>query len=799
METFFQDVKFGIRMLLKNRGFTVVAVVTLALGIGANTAIFSVVNGVLLRPFGFRDSDRVVLIRDANPKRGWPQFAVAPANYLDWKKQATTFEDMAAAYTTTYTLTGDGDPERIPAVQVEPQMVSMLGLPLIHGRGFAAEENEPGKNRVVILSYGLWLRRFGGDPAVVGKQVALNGVNRIVVGVLERDGSLFGADILLPTPFAPENATTRGAHFLTVLGRVREGKSIEEARVELQTIAARLEKEYPQTNDGWTVNVRPIFEAAVGNVRPALLLLWAAVAAVLLIASVNVANLMLSRTAARQREVAVRVALGAGRWRLFRQFLTESVMLSLLGGTLGVLVAWWGVSAFVALKPPGIPRLSQVGLHPEVLLFSSAVALLSGVLFGIAPALQAARAQVHDTLKEGGRGASGPAGHRLLRNGLLVSEVAFSLALLVSAGLLVQSFLHLQKVDTGFDEKGLLTVELDLPSARYPDKAAQRDFTRAALERLRATPGVEVVAAVYPLPFTDDSIWSFEPVGRESDPTWQSPNHYVVTPDYFRAMRIPLVLGRLFTDADNEQSPRVTIINQTAARRFFRDDDPIGARVRIGRNSDVVREIVGIVADVKHYGLESSTVAQVYEPLAQDPIDGMTLVARTAGEPLALSSVVKSQIWSIDRQLGFGDIRSMEQVVAGSVSQRRFTMLLLSAFGVLALILAATGVYGVLSYGVSQRTAELGIRRALGAQQSDVLRLILGQGMKLVTLGVVIGLALALSGAGLLREMLFGVQPRDPVVFAAVAVLLVVVAMFASYVPARRAARVDPMVALRYE
>jgi putative ABC transport system permease protein len=806
MDTFFHDVRYGVRMLLKNPGFATVAVIALALGIGANAAIFSVVNTVLLRSLPYGDPDRLMVLRETKLPQ-FPEFSVSPGNFLDWQKQNTVFEKLVAINGSAYNFTSDAaDPERLRGARVSAGLFEMLGAVPALGRTFLDEEDQPGQN-LAILSSALWKRRFSSDPNIIGQPITLSATSYTVIGVMPSTFRFPDSDTELWTPIAltAAQAQQHGAHYLSVIGRLKPGVTLDQAGAEMSTIAGRLAEQYSGSNAGWSVNVVPMQEYDVRDIKPALLILLGAVALVLLIACANVANLLLARATARQKEIAIRTALGASRWRVVRQLLTESVLLALAGGAVGLLLALWGTDLLLALAPEDLPRVKDVALDGRVIAFTLAVTFLTGIIFGLVPALQASRPNLNETLKEGGRGTTG--GHHRVRGSLVVTEVALALMLLVGAGLLIRSFYRLQQVNPGFNTRDAIAVTVSLPGKKYPQDDQVAAFYTQLLEKVSALPGVVATGATQSLPVQGDYLLGFNIQGRPPDPPGEdkSTNYYAVTPDYFKAMGIPLIRGRVFTDQDRKDTPRVAIINEEMAKKYFPDEDPIGKGINVTNGPETFREIVGIVGGVKQYGPAQPTTLQTYEPYLQNPFSGMTLVVRTGeGNPTALTSAIRSQVLAIDKDQPIARTRPLEQIVSESVAKQRFAMLLLGTFGAVALVLAAVGLYGVMSYAVTQRTHELGIRLALGASTGNVLRLVVGQGMTLALVGVGIGLggAFVLTRIVLPRLMaslLFGTGATDPLTFAAISLLLAGVALGACLVPARRAIKVDPMVALRYE
>ncbi|HYU34646.1 MAG TPA: ABC transporter permease [Thermoanaerobaculia bacterium] len=811
MDTIWQDIRFGFRTLLRSPATSAVALLTLALGIGANTAIFSVVNGVLLEPLPYPDPDEIVLILESNPGLGFPRFSVAPPNFDDWRRQNQVFESMAAVSQGRFNLTGGERPEAVPGARVTPDFFRVFGVQPALGRGFLPEEGGPGGPKVAVLSDDLWHRRFGSDPGVLHRQIPVDGESYSVIGVMPPGfESRSQQQIWLPLPwdFPPES---RGGHFLSVFARMKDGVTLERARAEMKTIAARLERQYPDSNHGWTTEVRRLHDALVEGVRPALVLLLAAVTFVLLIACANVANLLLARLASREREIAVRTALGAGRVRLVRQMLTESLVLFLVGGALGLLLASWAVQVLVALYGEDLPRRQAIGLDGRVLLFTLLVSLVTGLVFGLAPALSATSGGLFGALKEGGRAVAGGARGRLLRNLLVLGEVAVALVLLVGAGLLLRSFARLRAVDPGFHPEGVLTAEIALPDQKYEQQERQIAFTRELLDRLRAIPGVQSADTVFPLPLGgNDFVLAFSVQGRPDTSSTESSLHAnirLVTPDFFRTMGVRVLRGRVFTPHDDPKAPLVIVINKTMADRIWPGEDPIGKRITFGdAGGPEVQwmEVVGVAADVRHRALDQDSGAEVYWPQLQNPIGGqLSIVVKTAGDPALLRGAVREAVRSIDGDLPIERVRPLESVVSEALAGSRFQTVLLGIFAGAALLLAAIGVYGVISYSVAQRTHEIGIRMALGARRQQVLGLVIRQGMALVLAGVALGLALAVVLIWWLSERLaafvYGGKPFDPVTLVVVPLVLLTVALVANWLPAQRATEVEPVVALRSE
>jgi predicted permease len=812
LETLLQDIRYGARVLAKHRGFTAVAVLTLALGIGANTAIFSVVNELLLRPLPFRDADRLVMLWEVTPE-GRHQNSTSRGNYLGWREQSTVFENMATFSDQRVGLTGNGEPEEVSMQMATPELFDVLGVQPSLGRGFTQEDAQPRAPNVVVLSYGLWRRRYGGDPGIIGQKVQLNTVPCTVIGVMpanfewhirKRSGTGKPAEIWTILPMPKEGPALIG-RFLSTVARLKPGVSIQQAQAEMTTIAARLDQANPSHNKDWSAEVVPLREQFVGNVRPALLILLGAVGFVLLIACANVANLLLARAAARQKEIAVRTALGAGRRRIVRQLLTESLLLALMGSLLGLLLAWWGTGALVAISPRDVVNLQGVGINLTVLIWTLAVSLLTGLIFGLAPAMEATRLNLNDALKEGGKGAEGQGTRsRRLRSALVIAEVALALVLLVSAGLLIRSFTRLRQVDTGFDADNVLTMVVSLPGRKYKEDPQVITFFRQALERIRALPGVRAAGMVNYLPLYGGlgSTTGFTVEGRPAPPPGEEPatNVRVADAAYFGTMNIPLLRGRNFTELEDGQARHVVVISESMARQHFPGEDPIGKTISVEMfDNPNPTQIIGVVGDVRYDSLTDAAEPMVYFPLPDLTYSVMTLAVRTDNDPAAITPAVRDVIRNIDPDQPVSDVRTMNQVMAATLGRARFNTLLLGLFAGLATLLAAVGIFGVMNYSVTLRTREIGIRMALGAQPSQVLMLVLKQGLLLTTVGIGIGLGGALLLTRLMSGLLFGVAATDPLTFAAIGLLLAVVSLIACYIPARRATRVDPLVGLRYE
>ena len=796
------DLRYALRQLIKAPSFTVVAILTLALGIGACTAIFSVVNTVLLRPLDCPDPDRIVAIRETQVPK-FPEFSVSPPNFLDWQKQTKSYEYLAAYSGAGMNLTGEGEPQRLTGMKVTAHYFDVFGVKPLLGRMLLPEEDAPGKNQVVVLSYPFWQRVFGGARDAVGRTIQINGEPYTVVGVAQYFGLASKVDVWTPMAFKPEETANdnRGAHYIVVAGRLKSGVTIEQARAELDVLATQLAQQYPDSNKGWGIFMMPMQDYMVRDVKPVLYILLGAVGCVLLIACANIANLLLARATARHREISIRVALGAGRGRLIRQLLTESVVLAICGGIAGIILARWGLAALLALAPATLPRISEIQLDKGVLIFSLALSVLTGLIFGIAPAWLAARADVHEALKQGARGSTEGGARGRLRSALVVIEVVFALMLLGGAGLLARSFLQLANVDPGFNPDNATLLRLSLPQKKYALPEQQNAFADALLERVKVLPGVQAAGVTHSMPLVSDYVLGFNIEGRPAIAPSDLPstNYYAVTPDYFKAMGIRLIRGRIFTPQDDAKAPRVAIINETMARQHFANEDPIGKRINITNGPDTWREIVGIVGDIKQYGVDKATSAQSYEPFAQVPFTTVHLVVRTNGSPAALLGALRPTVYAVDKDQPIGIIRPLEEIMADSIARQRFAMTLLSVFSAVALVIAAVGIYGVMAYNVVQRTGEFGIRMALGAQQRDVMRLVLTQGGKLIGLGLLIGLAATLAASRAMGSMLFNTSAYDPLTLGTITILLAAVALIACFFPANRATKVNPIEALRTE
>ena len=800
-ETLWQDLRYSARILVKHPGFTLVAVLTLALGIGANTAIFSIVNAVLLRPFPYHAPEELVTLGEFVPRGN-----VSYPNFVDWRAQSTLFEAVSAVRSNeSYNFTGTGEPERVQGRLVSAGFFSLLGMKPILGRDFVPEDDHPGANPTVVLGYSFWSRRFGNDPNIVGKQITLNNRGYTVVGVAPQNFQYGLDDISIPIGLSAERFKNRGSDpGIAVVARLKPNVSQQQAQAETEMVYARMEQQYPDTNTGRRGVLLSLHETIVGDVRRPLLILLGAVSLVLLIACANVANLLLVRASTRRREMSVRVALGANRSRIIRQLLTESLLLALIGAVLGTLLALWGTNFIANQLPDGIPRLAEASVDVRVLGFTLGVSLLTGLLFGLAPALQASRLNLTEALKEGDRGSAGGRGR--LRSVLVVSEVALTLTLLVGAGLLIQSFRRVLQVDPGFESHNLLTMQV---SVNNPDGQQVSTFFNQLQENVRKLPGVRSVAISNGLPLAGANHPTFFIQGRPLPEKGKEPGaiRYTVSPDYFQTMGIELLKGRGFTAHETPSTPLTVVIDEALARHF-ENQDPIGQRISQSSSGTPAYEIIGVVRHVQQYNLDEPAIQtpQFYLNFNQIPIDRLpgstrriNLLTRTDVEPTSLTSAVRGQITALNKDQPVFNVRTMDQIVAQSVAPRRFSMMLLAVFAIVALVLASIGLYGMMSYSVAQRTREIGLRMTLGAQRGNVLRLVIGHGMKLALAGVSIGLIAALALTRTMKNLLFGVSATDPLTFVAIALLLALVALLACWVPARRATKVDPMIALRYE
>jgi len=808
MTTLLKDIAYAARILRRSPGFTLTAVLTLALGIGANTAIFSVVNATLLRPLPFPHPERLVAISNQYKALGLDFASASVPDYLDYRKQRQLFSEVAAINTDDFNLTGVDRPERLQCGEGTSGLFAVLGIRPILGRVFTYEEDQPGKNQVVLLTQGLWKRRFGGDPNVLGRTIHLNGKPYTVVGIVPSILQWFAPlDAWIPTGFTPEQMSPprRDNQFLFILARLQPGVSIERARAGMAAFGSVLAKNFPDNyppSSGWAIRVDSLNELLVGDVRGALIVLLAAVGFVLLIACANVANLSIARATGRLRELSIRAALGAAKWRIARQLLTESVMLGVLGGAAGILLGSWGVGWLVKGGPQQLPRLDEVSIDGRVLAFTAAIALLTGVLFGLAPVMQVATGNLHDLLKLGARGAAGSLRRHRTRSALVIVEVALSLVLLVAAGLLLRSFASLAKVDPGFRAQNVLTFGVSLPPAHYDTQARTSGFFRALLERVATLPGVTAAGAVSPLPFGGNN-WSggFNIEGRTVPDGGIAPHadQRVVSSGYFKAIGIPLRRGRVVADSDREGAPLAVVIDDALAQEYFKNQDPIGRHLR-GGDGGGWATVVGIVGHVQHNALDNKLrKATLYWPYLQKPAQSIQFVVHVAGDPMALVNGIQQEVSRLDKDVPIFDVKTMDRRVAASLANRRFAAWLLAVFSFIALLLAAVGLYGVMAQSVLQRSREIGVRMALGAQSADVLRMILRQGAILIAGGLIAGTTAALGLTSLMKSLLFAVKPTDPFTFAAVAALLSLVALAATYLPARRATRLDPVTTLRDE
>ncbi|HEV2801706.1 MAG TPA: ABC transporter permease [Pyrinomonadaceae bacterium] len=806
VELTLRDLRYAGRVLLKNPGFTTVVVLTLSLGIGINTAIFSVVNGVLFRPLAYQDPEGIVTLWQRNTQTGSEREPVSPANFLDYRNRNRVFEQVSALRPYGLDYTGGGEPETFHAWLVTAGFFDILGAKALHGRTFLPEEYEAGRGQVVVLGHGLWQRRFGADPGIVGQKLILDGKPHVVVGIMPPEFHYLNKrGIIAPFVLNEEESKRRGATYLNVLARLKPEITLAQAQSEMDGVAMQLAQEYPQTNREMGAAVVPLSEQMLGSVRPALLILLGAVAFILLIACANVANLMLARTSVRRREFAVRAALGASRSRLVRQLLTESLALALLGCAGGIVLAVWSVGAILSISPASLPRVEQIGIDGRMLLFALGLSILTAIVFGLAPALKFSSPNLGEAVKEGvGCRGAGVIRQRL-RSFLVVAEFALALILLIGAGLLIRSFARLLQVDPGFRADNALTLQVHVYD-QYPSPPQQAAFFEQSLERITSLPGVEAAGAASAPPFIGEGSIEIESdftiEGKEAPAPDQAPTayHTVVTSGYFSALGIKLVEGRFFDKFDHAGGAPVALINETMARRYFAGENPVGKKIVVRRlTKPVAREIVGVVGDVRHLGLDSDPRPEIFLHHQQVPFGSMTFIVRTRDDPQGSMSAVKNEVWAVNRNLPFYSAATMNQLVSESLKEKRFSLFLLGSFAVIALILAGVGIYGVVSFTTSQRTHEIGIRVALGAQSRDILKMVIGEALLFSLMGVAAGLAGAFILTRLLKSLLFGITPTDPLTFAVIPSLLVFVALVASYLPARRATKVDPTTALRFE
>jgi putative ABC transport system permease protein len=810
METVWQDLRYTARMLLKNPGFTLIAIITLALGIGANSAIFSVVDAVLLRPLLYEDPNRLMALWAKNDTRGLTQRPLSYPNFVDWREQNQVFEYLAAVRQESFSLTDGDEPERVSGVRVTTDILPLLGVRPLHGRDFLPEEARPEKAQVALIGYGLWQRRYGGDPDLIGQAMTLDNTPHTIIGVLpdwlKHPGlpiPATGAEVWIP--FVPlSNEQNRSFANIRIIGRMRPDVTLSQAEADMQVVAERLEQQYPNDNTNLRVEMKSLHEELTGRVRLALLILLGAVAVVLLIACVNVANLLLARASVRKKEMAIRSALGAGRWRLLRQSLTECLLLSLAGGLAGLLLAYAGVNWLTKMNAGNLPRTDGIGVNWQVLLFTLGVSVLTGVVFGLVPALQSSRLNLTEALKDGHKGTAGGVHNRRWLGGLVVTEVALALILLSGAGLLIRSFRHVSETDPSFNPERLLTLSVPLPLTGYETQQKQALFYERTLEKINALPGVESAACVSRVPLVGMATAIFTAQGNPMTPgTEPNADYRTVSPTYFRTAGVPLLAGREFTEQDNDGAPDAIIVNEELARLFFPGESAVGKRLQLALERTRFREIVGVVGNAKLAGLDAKVDPAIYVPFHQNTwphaLRNSSLVVRTTVEPHSLTQAIRGELRSIDPALPVTQVRTMEEIIHDSMAQRRFSMSLLLVFAAVAAALSAVGIYGVMSYGVTQRSHELGVRVALGAGRADILRMVMGGGARLTLLGVMIGTAGAVAVTRLMSGLLYEVSATDPLTLGVVALLLAGVSLLACYVPARRATKVDPMTALRSE
>ncbi len=812
MDTFYRDLRYSLRMLIRNRAFTAVAVLSIALGIGANTTVFSVINAVLLKSLPYNDPSSLMLVWGDSQTEGSlkGRNQVSATDIADFHKQTTAFEDVAAYTGWNPIMSGDSAAERVPAIQVGDGFFKVMKAEPILGRVFTPEEQESGKDLVIVLGHGLWQRRFGGDPTIVGRSISLNSRPYTIVGVMGPEFHPLPATLVAPEgqfyrPVAETyDETQRDARHLRAIARLKPGTTLAQAQSEMNVITQRLEREHPLTNKGQGVHVVSITDDTIGGIRPTLLMIFGAVIFVLLVACANVANLLLARSSSRQKEITIRSAIGAGRGQLIRQLLTESLLLSICGGVLGLFLASWGVRLIEVFGAKMNPMFNGIHIDLYTLTFTVGISIATALLFGVAPALQLSKPNLSVSLKEGGRSSGASAGSNRLRNGLVISEIALTLVLLVCAGLLIRTVMRLTQVDKGFNSSNVVAMNIGLPAAKYPKPENLIAFYQQTTDRIAALPGVKAAGITSVLPLSDN--FDGRGLAVEDHPTARGEeltvDLYVTTPGYLRAMEIPLLRGRALSEQDTKDSPDVALINSTMARSLWPEADPIGKRIKFpgsDTNQQPWRTIVGVVSDVSQYALDKKAPMQIYLPHSQSPTQFNTIVVKTDSQSFAMTNAIRGEILAVDKEQAVFNVTTLDELMAGSILLRRFFMILLVGFALLALVLAAVGIYGVMSYVVTQRTQEIGIRMALGAQARDVLQLIVGKGMLLALVGISVGLVGAFAATRLLAGLLFGVSTTDAGTFAAVAGVLAVVVLVACYIPARRATKVDPLAALRYE
>ena len=808
MEVLLTEIRYAVRSLLKHPGFTAIAVVTLALGISANTTIFSTVDALLLHPFSFPNQDRLVVVFEQNRATGMMRGSVSPGNFVEWRDQNQSYEELVAIQQRAFDVSDGSTPERIPGYQVTKGFFQAIGVKPALGRTLLSEDSEPGREQVAVLKHSFWQQHFAGDSEIVGKTVNLNRKQFTIVGVMPADFNYpyNTGEMWVPMVFTPEEKTDRGNHYLRVIGLLKPGVSMAQAQSDLSSIAQRAQQQFPETNSGRGVNTVTIIDDAVRGARSGVPIAMGAVVLVLLIACANVANLLLVRAASRKRETALRLALGASRWRVMIQALTESALLSLAGGALGLLISIWAIDALARGIPEGfsrfIPGWSHLGINFTVLAFTFGVSMIAGLLAGLAPVWHSTRTNLNEALKAGGRGDSGAAGHNRLKSVLVVSEVALTVVLLVGAGLLVRSFVEIQRADLGIEPENVLALQISLPRDTYKEESKRLTFYEQLLARLGASPGVVKAGAANIVPFSStESSSTFQIIGRPPFPNGEEPDAQVrvTTPEYFEAIGTGLRRGRFYTAQDNADATRVVLINDEFAKRFFQGQDPIGQRLNFGGGEKQTQQIIGVVANVTNDDLDNEVDPTAYSPYAQNPSFTMNLVIRGTHDPAQLAAAARREVQALDSYLPVSNVKPLTQMIHERSSPKRLMAYLMGTFGVVALLLASVGIYGVMSYTVTQRTQEIGVRMALGAQALDVLKLVVRNGMTIALVGVAIGLGGAYALTRVLSSMLFKVSPTDLVTFGAVSISLIVVALIACYLPARRATKVDPLVALRHE